>query len=706
MHKTMENIQYSSKLRFIILNCILFFLITAHTVFPASDSLEKANKLWWNGEYGNAEKLYEEAAHKPEYEWCARVQLATHYRSICNYQSAIEQYLVLLSNKNKIDQLATPLSLINDVYIPLAESYYYVHNLEKAEDSFRTVLSRLPDDPRALFGLGRVLFARDKIEKAEETFRKSASLDPDFPGNHYYLAKIAWEKKDHRKAISYYRKALQIDYHQVELMYFLGDAYAAAGIFEDAFRQFHRLKNIDSDNSLVLAKINEVKPHLTRKEEEIITAKSLEKFKPLKQVSNPEKIPLLRIGLNTVHQGKTIPLKTLSFVSSGPFNIVNKDSSIFSGQPEIEYSISLQNAAVTITAEDATTSSRLTSFFFIESQESGKSSIIIKKIEYARGFAWAGIEDRQYRGRIEVSVANGGFTLVNEVNLEEYLYSVVPSEMMLSFPDEALKAQAVIARSFALYRTQYVRPHREDGFDLCDSQHCQVYKGASNEWEKTTRAVDETRGEVLYSNEKITSPLYHSNCGGHTQSSKDLKGWGDVEYLTGVVDASKQVVFPTSPLDLEKWIKSQPSAYCSTPASGNKAEFRWFRVIPINLLQDKINRHKKIDSIKSIIILKRNPSGHVHSVMVSGTQDTLLIEKEHEIRRLLGLGPLRSNLFWIETKLTGTGVPQEFIIYGGGWGHGVGMCQSGAGGMARRGASYQEILKHYYKNTEIRKLNY
>jgi len=295
---------------------------------------------------------------------------------------------------------------------------------------------------------------------------------------------------------------------------------------------------------------------------------------------------------------------------------------------------------------------------------------------------------------------------LNEVNLEEYLYSVVPSEMMLSFPDEALKAQAVIARSFALYRTQYVRPHREDGFDLCDSQHCQVYKGASNEWEKTTRAVDETRGEVLYFKGKITSPLYHSNCGGHTQSSKDLKGWGDVEYLTGVVDASKQVVFPTSPLDLEKWIKSQPSAYCSTPASGNKAEFRWFRVIPINLLQDKINRHKKIGSIKSIIILKRNPSGHVHSVMVSGTQDTLLIEKEHEIRRLLGLGPLRSNLFWIETKLTGTGVPQEFTIYGGGWGHGVGMCQSGAGGMARQGASYHEILKHYYKNTSIKKLNY
>jgi SpoIID/LytB domain protein len=278
--------------------------------------------------------------------------------------------------------------------------------------------------------------------------------------------------------------------------------------------------------------------------------------------------------------------------------------------------------------------------------------------------------------------------------------------MSISFPAEALKAQAVIARSYALYRTHVVRPHRKDGFDLCDSQHCQVYRGASNEWVQTTAAVDETRGEVLMSGGRLASPLFHANCGVHTQSSRDLKGWGEVPYLTGVLDGPPDLSFPSSPASLERWLKSRPAAYCGTEPFNAGPEFRWFRLIPADLLQEKLDRLRGVGRIGEVRVLGRTSGGYVQSVRIEGTRSSILIEKEHEIRRILGLGPLRSNLFWIETTYDADGNPEEFLLYGGGWGHGVGLCQDGAGGMAAQGFEYAEILAHYYTGTDLSALDY
>ncbi|GAG22315.1 unnamed protein product [marine sediment metagenome] len=127
--------------------------------------------------------------------------------------------------------------------------------------------------------------------------------------------------------------------------------------------------------------------------------------------------------------------------------------------------------------------------------------------------------------------------------------------------------------------------------------------------------------------------------------------------------------------------------------------------MPADLLQEKIHRQKDIGDIRDILVVKRNPAGYVHSVKITGTGGSITIEKEHRIRRLLGIGPLRSNLFWVDTKYNEKGFPEEFTIYGGGWGHGVGLCQSGSAGMAKRGFSYKEILEHYYQGTVIEGLN-
>jgi len=678
---------------------LAIFIATASLLFSNESPLERANQLWWTGNFESSINLYKEAAQTPENKALSRIQLGALFRSIGDSRSSIAQYEDFFAQSSGIKSGRVH---SNHILIPLAESYYYVNRLKEAEEIFQKALGFSPDDPAALFGLGRVLFHQKRLKEAQELFEKAATINTAFSGNFIFLAEIAREMGNLKEAILSYRRALQLDSQQAELIFLLGEAYQASGMFEDAFRQFHRLKNIDSENTLVLSKLEEVKPKLMRKEEEIITARSLDRFTPVSRISGTENIPLLRIGLNTIASGKIIPMKTLTLLSSHSFEVTQKGGQLLSGRPGIQYRIELRNAVVSLGEKGSQNTVRLPGSFCIESKGNPDGSFIIKKIEYARGFAWSGIEDRQYRGKIEVTVIGGGFRLVNELNLEEYLMSVVPSEMMTSFPVEALKAQAVIARSFALHRARFVRPHKENGFDLCDSQHCQVYKGVSNEWEKTTRTVTETRGEVLLANGQITSPLYHANCGGHTQSSRDLKGWGDLSYLSGVLDAPRQVPFPTSPAAFERWVKSRPPTYCSS----QDAAFRWFRLLPAYFLEEKINRQHKIGTLLKITVLKRSPSGNTASVRVEGSEGTLVIEKEHEIRRLLGLGPLRSTLFWIETKYDERGRPQTFSVYGGGWGHGVGMCQEGAGGMAKEGFNYRQILTHYYKNVTLKKLEY
>jgi SpoIID/LytB domain protein len=701
--------------------------------------LSQANELWWTGNIERAEELYLELSDvtgsgkrdsrtqgsapgtggaeagrdrdPASTEIEARLQLAALYRSTGDLISAVSQYRILEALMDTPGVTVSDGERAERLYIPLGESLYYLHRLDEAEKALRLALNLDPNSPAALFGLGRVLFSRGALNEASSALHRSASLLPSFPGNYVYLARIAERQNSGEEALTQYREALDLDPQQAELLFPMGLVYESLGSFDDAFRQFHRLRNMDRDNPLVLARMDEIRPLLGAEEEKIIPVKTLGKFKPTLKVPGHENIPVLRIGLNTSAGGRGIPMRSMTFVADGPFRIVHGDSVLFRGKEQVEHRVSIEEGAAVITVADAEHARIPTGSFAVETAREDDAtdrsgSIIIRRVEFARGYAWSGIEDRQYRGRIVARRTGKGFSLINEVNLEEYLYSVVPSEMPISFPEEALKAQAVVARTYALYRKTTVRPHRTHGYDLCDGQHCQVYRGAANEWERTIRAVDETRGQVLYYRSALTSPLFHGNCGGHTQSSKDLKGWGEVPYLTGVLDASPEELFPDSPAALEKWAKTAPEAYCSIEPFNSGPEYRWFRLIPADLLEEKLNRTESVGAIRRITVERRNPAGHAHRVVVSGEQASLVIEKEHEIRRFLGLGPLRSTLFWIETKYDAEGHPEEFLLFGGGWGHGVGMCQDGAGGMASLGMSYRDILSHYYRCTELGRLDY
>ena len=275
------------------------------------------------------------------------------------------------------------------------------------------------------------------------------------------------------------------------------------------------------------------------------------------------------------------------------------------------------------------------------------------------------IDDKEYYGGVTVNKGKDSLTVINLAPLEEYLRGVVSKEMSPSFPAEALKAQTVAARTFAL---KHRGRHADEGFDVCDSTHCQVYIGVAA-YDSIDSAVDGTRGGVLTFKEKLADTNFHTDSGGMTESVGDV--WGTaVSYLIAV----KEVVQPGEPWTVKVAVKDFSSRF-----------------------GEGFGDLKKIKLSKLTIgkaASDRTASGRVKSAQIVGTKKTLTLEGT-EFRRKFSLP---STLFDIEVK------GEEVVFTGYGSGHGVGMSQVGAKEYAKSGWSYEKILSHYYSGTKLKKL--
>jgi stage II sporulation protein D len=218
--------------------------------------------------------------------------------------------------------------------------------------------------------------------------------------------------------------------------------------------------------------------------------------------------------------------------------------------------------------------------------------------------------------------------------------------------------------------------------------------------------------------------IYSSHCGGRTQSGTDI-GWGNVPYWTSVEDSDSHEDPPASPLELRRWLSDWPRGFDRPSSYVYPAHARWTRAIPAKDLEEKLNRKFKIGKLKGLRVLRRVPSGHVESLLILGSKKNKKLSDEMDIRSLLGVGSLRSTLFVVDTeyrkeqppalkaakgkkavKRAPVLVPETFVFRGGGWGHAVGLCQSGAMGRAEAGQSYETIIKAYFKGVELGNLEY
>ncbi len=269
---------------------------------------------------------------------------------------------------------------------------------------------------------------------------------------------------------------------------------------------------------------------------------------------------------------------------------------------------------------------------------------------------------RPYRGLLELRrTASGRLTVINEIDLEEYLYGVLKMEVDPGWPADALRAQAVAARTLALYS---LNRFASEGYDVRATTDTQVYGGVTAEDPRTTTAVDETRGEVMTYQGRPIFAAYHSDSGGYTESSEFVWG-GRYPYLKGVPD----------------------------PYSTGAPNHEWIVRMDLRAFEDRLRRAgRMVSDVSGIDVTEVTPSGRVGTVRITGAHGALML-KGNDLRAILGADLLRSTLFIVRL-----GPDEQPIVefLGRGSGHGVGLSQWGARGMAAAGRTYQEILSYYY----------
>ncbi|MBD8348846.1 SpoIID/LytB domain-containing protein [Dysgonomonas sp. HGC4] len=367
-----------------------------------------------------------------------------------------------------------------------------------------------------------------------------------------------------------------------------------------------------------------------------------------------------------------------------------------------------------------------------------EASFVIEDVIIGVNFHWERKENQEFQGALKLIVEDEQITVINIIKIEDYLTSVISSEMSATASLELLKAHAVISRSWLLAQieknkeivadkteyssfseteTESIRWYdREDhvNFDVCADDHCQRYQGitrASSNIEIVKQAIAETRGQVLTSESKICDARFSKCCGGAVEEFQNCWENTKFSYLVKLRDDINPNDLPNLTKETEalKWIKTRPSAFCNTQDKKILGQvlnnydqetidfYRWKVSYSQEELSALVLRRSSIDFgvIQELIPIQRGTSGRLIKLKIVGSKKTLTIGKELEIRRILSTSHLYSSAFYVEKE------GKQFTLIGAGWGHGVGLCQIGAAVMGEKGYLYDQILLHYYVGADI-----
>ncbi|MEZ4238598.1 MAG: SpoIID/LytB domain-containing protein [Myxococcota bacterium] len=357
-------------------------------------------------------------------------------------------------------------------------------------------------------------------------------------------------------------------------------------------------------------------------------------------------------------------------------------------------------------------------------------------------FHWQHEQDLTFRGACSLESRGAKFDVIDEVGLETYLESVISSEMSARCPPALLRAHAVISRSWLLAQlegrdddpprppgvtqegdvTRIVRWYdREDHahFDVCADDHCQRYQGITRTFtDEAVAAVRDTRGVVLVSGKRTCDARFSKSCGGMTEVFSAAWADVDVPYLQAFADDDQPAQFAlplTDEANAEAFIRGAPPAFCNhadkellqklLPELDHATAddfYRWEERVTAAQIREYVRQKVEIElgTVQALVPVARGPSGRLVALRIEGSEATLEVGKELEIRRLLSKTHLYSSAI-VVTATEGEGEDRVFVLRGAGWGHGVGLCQIGAAVMADRGYDHEGILAHYYRGAGL-----
>ncbi len=386
-----------------------------------------------------------------------------------------------------------------------------------------------------------------------------------------------------------------------------------------------------------------------------------------------------------------------------------------------------------------------TELFFEPTNE--EVSFWLEDVTIGVNFHWERKENQRFKGALKLIVENGKITPINILGVEDYLLSVISSEMSATASLELLKAHAVISRSWLLAQIdknkrivdageQYSAVEktsddemikwydREDhiNFDVCADDHCQRYQGITRaSTPEVAKAIEATRGQVLMDGENLCDARFSKCCGGVYEEFENC--WEPIhyDYLAARRDGENETDFPDLTIEenAREWILTRPEAHCNTSDAEILSQvlnnydqettdfYRWNVTYSQEEISKLVKERSGMDygNIVDLVPIARGTSGRLYKLKIVGTNKTLTIGKELEIRRTLSPSHLYSSAFVVEKGETdANGLPASFTFKGAGWGHGVGLCQIGAAVMGAKGYNYKDILLHYFVDAEIKEL--
>ena len=381
-----------------------------------------------------------------------------------------------------------------------------------------------------------------------------------------------------------------------------------------------------------------------------------------------------------------------------------------------------------------------------------KASFSLFDVTIGVNFHWERKETQTFLGELHLVVEADKICAINTLPVEKYLESVISSEMSATSSLELLKAHAVISRSWLLAQMKKRKEVAESGnnffsfikqddmfirwydredhtiFDVCADDHCQRYQGITKETSShVAEAIKMTKGQILMYDDDICDARFSKCCGGVSEEFQYCWEDSPKPYLIAVRDTREGMTqqgadaLPdlSDEATAETWIRTSPESFCNTQDKKILSQvlndydqetadfYRWHVTITQQKLKALIAEKLKMDfgDILDLKAIERGRSGRISKLQIIGTGRTFTIGKELEIRRALSDTHLYSSAFVVDKEdVDAGGVPQSFRLTGAGWGHGVGLCQIGAAMMGEQGFDYSQILLHYYRNAEIKKI--
>ncbi|MFN3550784.1 MAG: SpoIID/LytB domain-containing protein [Endomicrobiia bacterium] len=536
----------------------------------------------------------------------------------------------------------------------------------------------------------------------EQALQYANYLSSFFPVNqlvNYRLAEYYYNLKNYEKSIKYFEECVKNDSRFHEARNLLANTYYTLKDYQKALRHYNVLSWFKSDKKII-TKLEYLSSQLGYNG--ITNLQKTTNFSNIYTSTLTINSPYIKVGVSTKDNGNLMRIDAVKFYFSNDFEIYddkNKKILFCKGGIDNEWTIvyrtQLKSFGVILNNE-RNKEIKIKSQYITIKPLSENSTFIIKEYKW---FKTSFFVNKEFRGEIIIRHLKDQIVVINNIKIDEYLYSVIAKEIGKDKPEEALKTQAIVARNVALYR-KHNNVHKY--FDVCCGQHCQVYDGTKSETEQTINAVDKTIGEVITYNDKIVHTFFHANCGGITSCGE--KFFCNKEYLQPTYDTiTQQSDDETKNYEIKNfyyWYLTPPRLLCKDSYFVHPGVSRWIRIIKKDELKKFLNsKFSTVGKLKDIIILSREDNGYIKKIKIVGSDKTIILNKEHKIRNIVA-NSLKSSSFIIEYNKNN----DCYYFWGAGWGHGVGMCQSGVCGLAENGKNYTEIIQHYFRNTEIKKL--